>query len=356
MRVRYIVALLIFAIIPLKAIANANSVIKAVKPSMVSVVSQLIDGRTVSGSGVIVAPEEILTNCHVISNAKSIVVSFSNGQKENAVIKGRVSTLDLCVLVAHTQNRPVVKIVPVSDIAVGQAVFAVGDPLSLNATISDGIVSAIRQIGVGKAIQFTAPISPGSSGGGLFDIKGRLLGISTFTYTKGQNLNFAIPAEYMHSLGVIDSAVEDKKTQKITFKGIPFGSSPKQFADAMPGSTCEETFMGYHCHGGKFAYLNTYSHSYSAFFKNSKFYSIIISFPIAESYDVTDDLIKTLSGHFGPPTTGVEQGSTQMTWEPNPLQSINLDRCPTIFCRKFDGARITITDRPLAQEKNNSDF
>ena len=75
--------------------------------------------------------------------------------------------------------------------------FAIGSPQGLELTISDGIVSGMRDLPQGRVIQTTAPISPGSSGGPLFDAYGRLVGIMTFQHRSGQNLNFAVPADWI---------------------------------------------------------------------------------------------------------------------------------------------------------------
>ena len=79
---------------------------------------------------------------------------------------------------------------------VGERVIVIGTPLGLDKTVSDGIVSAVREIpGFGKIVQLTAPISPGSSGSPVMNMKGEVIGIATFFVVAGQNLNFAIPGE-----------------------------------------------------------------------------------------------------------------------------------------------------------------
>ena len=80
----------------------------------------------------------------------------------------------------------------------GQKVVAIGSPLGLFNSISDGIVSGFREINGIPMIQFTAPISSGSSGGALLDMYGRLVGLITAGFDKGQNLNLAVPSEKIY--------------------------------------------------------------------------------------------------------------------------------------------------------------
>ncbi len=83
----------------------------------------------------------------------------------------------------------------------GERVIVIGTPLGLEKTVSDGIVSAVRDVaGFGKIIQVTAPISPGSSGSPVVNMKGEVIGVATFFVVAGQNLNFAIPVERISKL------------------------------------------------------------------------------------------------------------------------------------------------------------
>jgi S1-C subfamily serine protease len=97
-------------------------------------------------------------------------------------------------------TAPAVALGTVETLKTGQKVYAIGAPQGLDLTISDGIVSALRMLPQGKVIQTTAPISPGSSGGGLFDAYGKLVGIMTFQHRTGQNLNFAVPADWIPAM------------------------------------------------------------------------------------------------------------------------------------------------------------
>ena len=90
-----------------------------------------------------------------------------------------------------------VDIVPSSELATGERVYAVGAPEGLELTFSEGVISALRDTDGVRMIQTSAPISPGSSGGGLFDAAGNLVGITTFYLKEGQSLNFALPGEWV---------------------------------------------------------------------------------------------------------------------------------------------------------------
>src|SRR5882762_6121717 len=150
------------------------------------------------GSGVILtANGEIVTNLHVVSNAKTITAKLWNGSflSIDEVI-GIADKSDLVLLKADAQDLPNVQIAPSKSFAVGDSVIAIGNPLGLESALSTGVISGFREIPeIGQAIQTTAPISPGSSGGGLFDSQGRLIGLTSSTLVAGQNLNFAIPIE-----------------------------------------------------------------------------------------------------------------------------------------------------------------
>lgn len=93
-----------------------------------------------------------------------------------------------------------VEIVPSSDLATGERVYAVGAPEGLELTFSEGVISGLRDTEGVHMIQTSAPISPGSSGGGLFDVAGNLVGVTSFQAKEGQNLNFALPGEWVTNI------------------------------------------------------------------------------------------------------------------------------------------------------------
>lgn len=152
-----------------------------------------------TGSGVALGGNEIITNCHVALAGSRLQVRLGSDNYE-ATVSVADEERDLCRLAVTGLNAPAVVIGSSGELRTGQRVIAIGAPHGLDLTISDGIVSSLRPLDGGTLIQTTAPVSPGSSGGGLFDSAGRLVGIVTFQMRTGQNLNFAAPAEWIGSM------------------------------------------------------------------------------------------------------------------------------------------------------------
>jgi S1-C subfamily serine protease len=154
---------------------------------------------TSQGSGVILSEEEVVTNCHVIKGASQIVVLIG-GKVYSATLRYSDWDRDICSLSVRGLGGRAAVIGSSKTLKAGAKVYAVGAPHGLELTLSDGIVSSLREVEGGNYIQTTAAISSGSSGGGLFDENGALVGIMSFHYTKGQNLNFASRVEWVKEL------------------------------------------------------------------------------------------------------------------------------------------------------------
>lgn len=181
-------------------VANAEAVYAAAAPSVVVIESLNTSGVAASrGSGVVVGTEQVITNCHVVQYASAVRVR--SGSNEHTAVPDTADThLDLCLIRVPGLEAPTVRRGSVKQVRVGQAVFAIGTPHGLERTLSQGLVSALRETEEGTLIQTSAAISPGSSGGGLFDGEGRLIGITTFQHKLGQNLNFALPVDLLDGL------------------------------------------------------------------------------------------------------------------------------------------------------------
>jgi hypothetical protein len=153
--------------------------------------------KTKQGSGIILGqlPDkngtDILTNFHVITDAREIRVTDKQGNRSTASILYFDESKDVALLrtsVKAAATEPEIA----KNISVGDTVYALGTPKGLGWTISNGIVSGIREHRSLDVVQSTAPTSAGSSGGGLFNDAGELIGITSFNVKDAQNLNFAL--------------------------------------------------------------------------------------------------------------------------------------------------------------------
>lgn len=179
---------------------TASEVYEQVAGSTVIVRSYNALGKPLAlGSGVVLPGGNIVTNCHVIKNSARLIVR--SGSKEYAAsLKFSNWERDACALSAPGLSANVVALGNTKNLKVGARVFAIGAPEGFELTLSEGIVSGLRELSGGRYIQTTAAISPGSSGGGLFDENGALVGLTTFYFLKGQSLNFALPVEWVKEL------------------------------------------------------------------------------------------------------------------------------------------------------------
>ncbi|MBL8518929.1 MAG: trypsin-like peptidase domain-containing protein [Betaproteobacteria bacterium] len=165
--------------------------------SVAKVIVSDFNGNPVStGSAVVIAPGILITNCHVVKDGRQIQVKFPK-ETFSASVQTRNEERDLCHLYAGNITARPVPVSSANTLKVGQKVYAIGSPQGLENTLSEGLVSALREVDGGKIIQTSAAVSPGSSGGGLFDTFGNLVGVVTFQARQGQNLNFALPADWI---------------------------------------------------------------------------------------------------------------------------------------------------------------
>ena len=182
---------------------TAQSIAKKALTSTVLLVMEDRNGQPLSlGSGFFVREGEIATNLHVIEGAASGYIKLV-GEKRKYDIDGITAVdarRDLVVLKVSAVRSHVLSLGNSETVQVGEPVYVVGNPQGLEGTFSQGIVSSIRNVGTDKLLQITAPISPGSSGGPVLNAKGEVVGVSVATFTGGQNLNFAIPSNYLKTL------------------------------------------------------------------------------------------------------------------------------------------------------------
>jgi tetratricopeptide (TPR) repeat protein len=179
---------------------TASEIFEKVSASVVVVQVYNEKGKAIGfGSGVVLPGGDVATNYHVVEKATKIKVH--KGEKDyDAVIRYSDRDRDVCSLSAPGMKAAAVAEGSTKTLKVGSRVYAIGTPQGLELTLSEGIISSLRPVEGGQYLQITAPISPGSSGGGLFDEEGRLIGLTTFYLAEGQQLNFAVPVEWIRDL------------------------------------------------------------------------------------------------------------------------------------------------------------
>jgi serine protease Do/serine protease DegQ len=202
------------------------------------------------GSGVVISEDGyIITNNHVIASqggepADEILVQLTDGRELEATLVGRDPKSDLAVLKVDASELPHLTIADSDQLEVGDIVFAVGNPMGVGLTITQGIVSAtdrsnlsiLGKSGYESFIQTDAPINPGNSGGALVDAYGRLIGINTAILSRSGGsigLGFAIPSSFAHGVvldlirkgevkrGILGVGIEDLNAEYAEAFGVP---------------------------------------------------------------------------------------------------------------------------------------
>src|SRR5271157_142155 len=184
------------------------TIAKAANGAIVSIVMSKDGQPLAQGSGFLVSKDGlVVTNYHVIAQGSSAVVKLPDGAFY--AVEGVVASdksRDIAVIKTNGKNFRTLTLGNSDRLQVGEQVVAIGNPLSLESTVSNGIVSGIRAVKDGKFLQITAPISHGSSGGPLFNMAGEVVGITAAIVESGENLNFAIPINDAKQLLVANSS------------------------------------------------------------------------------------------------------------------------------------------------------
>ncbi|HEX6480927.1 MAG TPA: trypsin-like peptidase domain-containing protein [Ktedonobacteraceae bacterium] len=190
-----------------------EAAIAKIEPAVVELDVRTSQGEQI-GSGVIIdANGDIVTNNHVVSGEQSITVVLSNGKIEQGQLVGTDAANDLAVVhITPFTHMVVAQIGDSSKLTVGQEVLAIGNPLGITETATQGIVSALNRsvsesngVTISHAIQTDAPINPGNSGGALINLQGQLVGIPTLgavnteSNTPANGLGFAIPSNVVQT-------------------------------------------------------------------------------------------------------------------------------------------------------------
>jgi hypothetical protein len=178
--------------------------VKATVDSVVLIVVNDDAGKPIAeGSGFITSPDgKIVTNHHVIVGARSAIVKLNNGAF--FAVDGIVADdpeHDIAVIKVSGKNLPSLSFVDSDSLSAGDHVVAIGSPLGLENSVSDGIISGFRDDGKGRSwVQTTVPASHGNSGGPLLTMDEKVAGVVTWKATAGENLNFAVPSKTVLAL------------------------------------------------------------------------------------------------------------------------------------------------------------
>ncbi len=189
--------------------------VSRIKPSVVALVTYDEKGHELArGSGFFTAPDRVVTNLHVIESASRVEIHQSDGT--SVPVRGILAVDgegDLVLLRVQLLRPPKALALAPFLPREGQSVVVIGNPMGLEGSVSNGIVSAVREVAsFGRLIQITAAISPGSSGSPVIDMKGNVVGIASLQLRKGQSLNFAVPAERIARLQPGDLVTFSERT------------------------------------------------------------------------------------------------------------------------------------------------
>ncbi len=173
---------------------NSSSVYVVVAGTNRDTIAKATDEAAL-GSAVAVSQRHLITNCHIFEDRPVILVKQGDKFDQARLLYAQPGT-DRCYLETESLRLvPVRGVRRYNDLTVGEHVYSIGAPAGLENTLGEGLISGLRKGKDIRLIQTSAPISPGSSGGGLFDDRGNLIGITTLFLQEAQNLNFAIVAE-----------------------------------------------------------------------------------------------------------------------------------------------------------------
>jgi len=243
LRVRAILILIMLSLPATICLGEENlpALIKRVEPSIIVLLTYNKEGRSLGqGTGFFITKDgDAVTNYHVLKGASRAEAKTSDGKVYP--VKKVVAEDEEGDLIRVSIDIPKEVVHPLSVHPffpeVGERIVVMGTPLGLEKTVSDGIVSAVREIpGFGKIIQVTAPISPGSSGSPVVNMNGEVVGVVSFFLAPGQNLNFAIPGERIARLSPSDgkplSEREEARGEEILAAAGQFYSAGRSYLGA----------------------------------------------------------------------------------------------------------------------------
>ena len=194
------IAVVLFLTSAIRAQESLPTLVKRVKPAVVAITTYDANGEAVmTGSGFFLRPGQVVTNLHVVRGSVRAEIKTLDGKGKMYPVNGTLAVDEEGDLALLSVDMPLER-ARISELASelpdeGEPIFVIGNPLKLEGSVSDGIVSAVREVPNSyRIIQITAPISHGNSGSPVFNLRGQVLGVVTVKVTNGQNINLAIAA------------------------------------------------------------------------------------------------------------------------------------------------------------------
>lgn len=232
---KYGLTIVLFCIVASSSFGEESlpALVKRIEPSIVVILTFDQEEKMLGlGSGFFISRNgDIITNYHVLQGARQALVRTSDGKAypvKKVIAEDREGDL---IRISVDVPEGLVSPLPISPSfpEVGERIAVIGTPLGLEKTVSDGIVAAVREVPeFGKIIQLTAPISPGSSGSPVVNMRGEVIGVATFFIVLGQNLNFAIPGERIKGLKQVRSKTLAEREERDVEESI--ASSQRLYA------------------------------------------------------------------------------------------------------------------------------
>jgi S1-C subfamily serine protease len=222
-----------------------SAIFERVAPSVWVVNTVDAQGRQFTvASAVVIAPGRLITNCHVVDRAKGIKVR-KDSVDFDATLEYSDAQRDLCQLIVRNFYAPALTLAPMQTLKVGQRVYAIASPRGQELSISEGIVSSLRNTTDGSPlIQTSTAVTSGSSGGGLFDAEARLVGITTYTASEGPTTNYGQPADWIHEVPERAKAALALRQSQAVATAAPSGTAASPYPRALTGDDLIGHFRG----------------------------------------------------------------------------------------------------------------
>ena len=225
---------------------DSAQITKRISPAVVLIKGTANSGE-ILGTGFIISSDgKIATNLHVVENLKNGGVQLASGEKfDSFSILTFDARKDIAIIKIPGFDLPTVILGNSNNVQVGEPVLAMGSPLGLEGTVTTGVVSSLRDDPAGggfKVLQTDASVNPGNSGGPLANRQGEVIGIVTFKIRGSENLNFAIPINYLR--GLVDSPGTAMSLDELRLKLSSSGSDvfksdsfPTRWKSLLSGTT-----------------------------------------------------------------------------------------------------------------------